>query len=353
MITLITLNQKNKWQNLIERSLEYDFYHTWDYHNLSKEGEPILVKFSQGDDFIAFPLVEREIYNTGLFDLTCVYGYTGPISNRPFDKMCSELKDTFKLEFSAFLKAHKYVSVFSRLNPYTNQLSLMKDFDGIYDNGEVVMIDLQTSLEKQRSKYRTGHWKKIEKLKRKGFYVKEVRGKEDIRAFAAIYNENMKFVGAVKSYLFSEVYFQKLILSSQFDCRLLMVYHHNIPVCGAIIVLTNKIIQFHCLGTSSSYRNFSPAKLITDEITLLGRRLGMHYVNLGGGCGFKRDTLFEFKASFSDQLLSYKSWRYIVDYEVYNQLLANAQIVPDENIDFFPLYRYESQEILKRFKIVA
>ena len=331
-----------EWDQIVQKSVCYDFYHTWYYHQMSQDGEPILVKFTDGEIFIAFPLLKRSIPNSDFLDMTCVYGYTGPISNVPFEKMDNEIKEKFKSEFLTFLKDNKYVSVFSRLNPFLNQLPLMNVFEGIHDNGQVVMIDLQEPLEKQRSRYLSGHVKKIEKLKRRGFYVKDVRSLEDIKTFSAIYTENMLLVDASNYYMFSDEYFQKLIFSPDYDCRLLLLYDNDLPVCGAIIVLTNKIIQYHFLVTMNSYRKFSPSKLLTDEIALLGRELGMHIFNLGGGYGFQQDSLFAFKTSFSDLLRDFKTWRYVVDREIYNELVANAKIGIDDEVDFFPLYRYNT-----------
>jgi hypothetical protein len=65
----------------------------------------------------------------------------------------------------------------------------------------------------------------------------------------------------------------------------------------------------------------------------------MRYYNLGGGVGFKEDSLFTWKAAFSPLHLPYKTWRYIANPAVYNALLEERGIDKNSNIDFFPLYR--------------
>lgn len=341
MFNSITIHQEKEWKQIVQKSLNYDFYHTWDYHNLSSEGNPILFVYNEGDDFIAFPLIKRNIPNSLFFDMTCVYGYTGPISNRKFETISDEMSENFKRDLLQFLKDHKIVSVFSRLHPFFDQLSLMKNFDGIYDNGKIVMIDLRESLDEQRSRYKRTHYKKILKLKQQGFYIKDTKSQDAIREFTDVYIENMKQVGACKYYMFSEDYFHKLLNSTDFQSKLILVYHENIVACGEIIIFTKKIIQGHLLGTRTAYRRFSPARLLTDEITIIGRELGMHYLNLGGGYGFKQDSLFEFKELFSDLSLDYKSWRHIADEATYRKLILEANIDPDVDVDFFPLYRYK------------
>ena len=54
---------------------------------------------------------------------------------------------------------------------------------------------------------------------------------------------------------------------------------------------------------------------------------------------FKEDSLFDFKKSFSNLTLEYKSWRYIADPEKYDALLKKNNIDKNSTIDFFPLYR--------------
>lgn len=341
MINSITIRQEGEWNEIIKKSLYHDFYHTWDYHNMSSEGNPILFVYSEGEDFIAFPLIKRNIPNSLFFDMTCVYGYTGPISNKIFATLSVKMRANFKKELLRFLKQNMIVSVFSRLNPFFDQLSLMETFDGLYDNGKIVIIDLQQSLQQQRSRYKGRLFGKILKLKNQGFYVKESKSPEEINEFAAIYTENMKRVCAPHSYLFTQEYFLNFLKSPEIGSKLIMVYHHDEAVCGALVIFTKKIIQAHLLATKTSYMKFSPAKLMIDELTLTGRDLGMHYLNLGGGYGFKQDSLFEFKELFSDLTLDYKSWRLIVDQKIYRKLIENVNIDPDNKVDFFPLYRYK------------
>ncbi len=341
MIKIITIQQEKEWKETVQQSYEYDFYHTWYYHNMTMDGDPVLLKYTEGGDFIALPLLRRDITDDSkLSDMTSVYGYTGPISNKPFEALHFKMKENFKSSFFDFLERNKYITVFSRLHPFFNQLELMGDFEGIHDNGKVVYIDLRQSLEHQRSRYKNGLMGKINKLIRKGFYVKEAISKEDIQAFIEIYLENMRSVSANEYYMFNEDYFLKIMSSKEFKCKLLLVYHEDKPVCGATIVCANKIIQSHLLGTLNEYRKYSPAKLLTDEISKLGRSLGMHYFNLGGGFGFKEDSLFEFKSSFSDLFLEYKSWRFVSDKYAYKSILKSKEIDPNLDVDFFPLYRY-------------
>lgn len=341
MKNVIMLSQKKEWIAYLKRAVNYDFYQTWTYHCIDKsEGMPLLYVYEEGDDFIAFPLLKRYIPDSGCYDLGSVYGYSGPFASKNFECLDVQLIVNFRKAFLLFLQEENIVSVFSRLHPFFNQDVLMNTFGGVFGNGKVVVLDLGISYEEQQNGYQERNRRKIRQLRQKGFFIKEGGTEADIRVFAEIYTASMLRLEASADYFFDETYFSTLLNAQEFDARLLFVCDHSgYPVCGAIIVLTNDIIQAHLLGTREEYMAESPAKLLIDEITILGRKLGMKYYNLGGGLGFKEDSLFAWKATFSPLTLNYQSWRFIADQEEYNRILDDQDIDHNLDIDFFPLYR--------------
>jgi hypothetical protein len=149
----------------------------------------------------------------------------------------------------------------------------------------------------------------------------------------------MRRIGSTEYYLFDKQYFTNLIHSKEFDCRLLLVYLGDEITCAMIISFSHGIIQAHLVATKASYLNQSPAKFLVDEITIIGRKRGMKFLHLGGGLGFKEDSLFRWKSAFSDLFLNYKSFRFIANPKAYNYLLDKRGIDKKIAIDYFPLYR--------------
>lgn len=340
MTRVITIQDRTEWISYIGKAAEFDCYHTWHYNSLNRTGKPILFVYEDLDDFIAIPLIARPVEGTAYCDLTSVYGFSGPISNKKIDELDDQLTEDFKSAFTAFLSHENYISVFSRLNPFFKQVPLLKKFGGVYDNGRTVVLDLSLSIEEQRKSYSESVRSAIRKAWRNGYRVKEEKGPEAIALFISIYTENMHRVDASDYYLFNKEYFQQLLDSDEYDTRILMVYDGCEAMASTMIILTNGIIQAHLVGTRKEYLKYSPTKFLVDEITLLGRTLGMRYFNLGGGLGFKEDSLLDWKLAFTDNTFDYKSWRYIANPTVYQQLLDEKGIDKDAEIDFFPLYRY-------------
>jgi len=340
MTKVITIQNRIEWSSFICKAAEYDCYHTWHYNSLNRTGKPILFVYEEQDDYIAIPLIIRQVPETEYYDLTCVYGFSGPVSNKKMDELDNRLTENFKSAFTAFLASENYISVFSRLNPFFKQVPLLKKFGGVYDNGRTVVLDLSLSIEEQRKSYNESVRAAVKKAWKNGYRVKEEKGPEAIALFISIYTENMHRVDASDYYLFSTEYFQQLLDSDEYDTRILMVYDGQEVMASTMIMLTNGIIQAHLVGTRKEYLKYSPTKFLVDEITLLGRTLGMRYFNLGGGLGFKEDSLLHWKLAFTDNTFDYKSWRYIANPTVYQQLLDEKGIDKNAEIDFFPLYRY-------------
>lgn len=339
----LTLKQKDDWIKYVGLAADYDFYHSWQYHSMATTGNPILFVYAETGNFIALPLLERPIEDTIYSDLHCVYGYSGPISNLKFDQVPDSLSDNFIKAFLKFLHEGKYVSVFSKLHPFFNQNMLLKKTGGLYENGKTIAINLQQSLEEQRKQYRETTMDGIKKCRRLGYTLRESRTQEDIAVFSALYKANMSRISAADFYLFDEDYFTRLIHSAEFDCKLVLVCKDDEIACGSIIMCTSGIIQGHLIATNANHLKYSPAKFLIDEVSELGRKWDMKYYHLGGGLGFKENSLFEWKLGFSSLVLDYYSWRYIANESVYNQLVEKSGIDIQDTTDFFPLYRMVPQ----------
>lgn len=333
--TIIT--EPEKWAAYLKKSADHDIYHTLHYHNLDKRGEPILFVYEEDHIFIALPLLKREIEDADFCDFTSSYGYTGPISNKQFSSLNDKVIERFRYSFADFMQHNSAVSVFSRLNPFIDQCLVLNKMGEIRNNGKTIYIDLIQTLEEQRGKYDKRLYRQIRQLRKRGFLIKYADTQEEVRLFTKMYNKNMLRVHADPSYFFDEEYFTNLLENEEFNCKLLLMYDGREMICGATVMWLEGVIRNHLSATSESHIHFSPSKLLTDEISIMGRELGMKYFHLGGGVGGREDTLFRFKRSFSNLILEDKIWCYVADEQTYNQLILQKKV--KDNKEYFPLYR--------------
>ncbi|MFD0988648.1 NeuD/PglB/VioB family sugar acetyltransferase [Mariniflexile jejuense] len=338
-INLEVITGKTGWDNLLKEIEAYDFYHTYDYHTLSKsENEiPILIKYTEKDTMIALPLLVRDIQGTNYKDATSVYGYAGPICKcdlKSFDNR------NFKKSLIEYFIKNNFVSIFSRLNPFfTCQNEALKGIGSIYHQGKVVNINLLQDCNIQRQNYQSRLKTHINKARRM-CSIKKAITQNDIDEFKAIYFENMDRVHAKRYYYFSDAYFNKIINSDDFESEILLAIDNETgqTIAGCQFILTNGIVQYHLSGTKNDFLHLTPTKLLIDEMRLIASQRGCKFFNLGGGLGGSdNDSLFNFKSSFSKDFKEFDLWKFIVNEEIYNELVLKKGV--NSESDFFPLYR--------------
>lgn len=340
--SVISVWDKQEWNKFVTQAVFYDFYHCNAYHSLDKRGEPFLFVAEDNGDFIAFPLIRREIADTGYFDCTSVWGYPGPVSSRLPHELSPDLIRFFRCELHRYMACNKIIAAFSRLHPIIQQQPLLSDLGAVVVLNKTVAIDLMLPPEVQRQQYRKSNKSEINQLRKRGYTVKRAATPAEIDAFFDIYIETMQRVNADAFYFdcFDLDYFHKLLRLEDARPNLLLACKDGEIIAGGVFIATKKFMQYHVAGTKAQHMKDTPMKLIVDEARLLANQMQLHYLHLGGGVnGTDEDSLFRFKAGFSDLTFHYKVWKYIVDEDVYYNLVMNKAKERELNSNYFPAYR--------------
>ena len=336
------IRDKETWDKLVQKCEFADSYHTFDYHNASKADgeEAVLIHYSENGKSVVLPLLFRNIEYSNYKDATSVYGYPGPITtNASSDFDIGQ----FQKELNQCLRDQNIISVFSRLNsfiPY--QENCLHELGSTERLGRVVYIDLNESQDKQWKLYHRRLRTYINKS-RTIYKIVDANIPEDLDLFIDLYYENMRRVNAKKEYFFEKKYFQDLINSSDFETDVMLAISRKTGEVagGAMFIKKNQIIQYHLSGTSEIYQDLNPLKLLIDEMRVRGKQENYSYLNLGGGVGAKEDSLFYFKSGFSKYTIPFKVWKYIVNQDVYVELVMQRKDIKycEESLLYFPRYR--------------
>lgn len=336
------IKDKKKWDDLVKKCDFVDFYHTYDYHHAAKAKgeEPVLIHYTENCKTIVLPLLFRNIDYSLYKDATSVYGYPGPITKNITSDFDYSL---FQKELHQFLREQNIISVFSRLNafiPY--QENCLLDLGQTETLGRVVYIDLTKSLDEQWAFYHKRLRTYINKS-RTIYTIKKANVLADLESFIALYHENMRRVNANAAYFFNKKYFLDLINSTDFETEVLLAINTETGEVagGAMFTKKNTIVQYHLSGTSERYLDLNPVKLLIDEMRIRGTQESYSYFNLGGGIGSKEDSLFHFKSGFSKDAIPFKVWKYMVNQNIYEDLVQQKKNIPcsDKSLQYFPRYR--------------
>jgi hypothetical protein len=326
------------WNLALKETKNFDCYHTPEYHKVRRKEneEPFVVFYKNGDQKILLPFIKRRVFDSEYYDLGSVHGYLGPASH--IDPATFDVK-AFSTSLEKLMKDENIICAFSKLNPYLdNQEVILSGLGELEQVGELVYLDLSTDPIIQRQNYRKSVKNDVNKLRRI-FNVRTATSKEDIATFIAIYAETMNRVSADSRFNLGPEYFHTLSNSENFHSRLLLVESKETGevVAGSVSLITNGIIQGEHMGTKTEFLPMSPAKLLYDEIRLIGNELNLKYLNYGGGPGGKSGSLYIMKFGFSKDLMPIKVWKHIINEEVYNHF--SNQIEAQDEIKYFPKYR--------------
>jgi lipid II:glycine glycyltransferase (peptidoglycan interpeptide bridge formation enzyme) len=338
-----------EWTALLERCRQHDFHHLPEYHRVAErrgEGEGRLFAYGEDGYTIAIPLLLRAIQADqpdGWRDATSVYGYGGPVASH--DEMPAAVIANFHAALRGSLMAERVVSLFSRLHPQIEQAPLLAELGEAVANGTTVSIDLTLSEEEQRAGYNKSCRTSIRKLTEAGFVGHHDVEKRYLAEFVEVYTETMRRAGALSSYLFDEDYFRLLTGELGEKSHLFVALKDGQVAAATLCTLCDGIVQDHLGGTRDAYLKYSPDRLVVHTERMWAKAAGARVFHLGGGIGAQEDSLFRYKAGFSPRRHVFRTWRWILQPEIYaeltraRQLADAAQNLRPVSEHYFPAYR--------------
>lgn len=339
----------DEWMDVLASTAQHDFYHLPQYHRVEEargEGVAQLFAYREGDCVIALPLMLRPVDDAvpdGWKDATSVYGYGGAVASH--QEVPEAVVRNFRAALKEALMERRVVAAFSRLHPLLPQSDLFAGLGECRLHGQAVSVDLTLPPEDQRARYRNAYKTRLNKLQREGVVCVHDATKRHLAEFISIYRETMRRVNANDSYFFGDDYFTRLAEELGDKLQLFVVRVSETVAAAGLFTLCDGIIQFHLGGTRDSFLGVSPMPLLIDTVRLWGNEMAARVLHLGGGVGSKNDTLWHFKAGFSDRRHDFATWRWIVVPEVYRGLCEERRRLDDFNnseavsAEFFPAYR--------------
>jgi len=344
-----------------------DIYHRPEYAQASAshdDGSPAGFFAEDKDGALLIPLLIREIPGSNSVDVASPYGYPAP----------AWTAENPTAHFRAFLRAlaaRNVVSAFLRLHPMLPapdathfHAGALGGFGNVITHGPTVYAQRTEDDDHQWEQTRSDHRSDIRRLTRMG-YIVEMHDPADstaMQAFRTVYHRTMNRVGASSFYNFSDAYFDawKGPLSPFSDIVIVRGPEGDVAAAG-LFTRHHRWMQFHLSGTAAAHRKYAPTKLMLHRLRSAAwtrehrsenrgsrpRTDSPPVLHLGGGLEAEEDSLFHFKAGFSQQRAIFKTCRLVCDPATYADLtLERVDLPPDADPSregmsggFFPAYR--------------
>ncbi|MCD7972402.1 MAG: hypothetical protein LUG18_07010 [Candidatus Azobacteroides sp.] len=336
--SVIPSSELSNWQNILRLVLSYDMYQTSEYNNLFTRDEKSVLFFFQQDSYkIALPLLIRNIKDTPYKDATSVYGYAGLLTNKKY--IPDEIKNNFRKCTFNYFKKNNIICAFSRLHPLIPSSDNFPEKMGRTEYiNKTVYIDLSLPPNLQTAQYSASLRRQLKKISHSNITFR-IGEKSEYKSFISLYYKTMDRLNADPDYYFSEKYFEKLIFATDFESLIIFAENEQTIIGSGLFTCCNQFMQYHLGAVPQSFLPFSPLKGIIDMARKIGSEKKLKYLHLGGGYHGNDGGLFEFKSRFSKERASFKVWKWIVNENIYHEMVKNkfGNHIPENN--FFPLYR--------------
>lgn len=339
-----------QWDNWIGRA-NADFYHTSAYHQFIEEvsgNKAWLAVYGSDDKFIAWPYLIRPIDGTALFDGTSVYGYTGPVFANVMENDHVFLNEAWKL-IHANWKEQGLITMFTCFHPILQNAQLCETFktgtdiadESFLTMGQSVSIDLTVDTEIRFAAYKKQFRQNLKRSIKLGLKVEQDEKWSEFDSFVRLYRSSMASFNADQRYWYSADDLRKLIDKLGNNCCLTVIRIEEEIAAALMIVIHGDIAQAHLTGIDERFREYSPLKLLLHESAIIASKLGAKVFHLGAGLGGAEDSLFKFKAQYSNCRHNFVLGRWVLDDNQYLKLNeANAaKSEGSTTSDFFPRYR--------------
>lgn len=334
---------------MLERLARHDFHHLPQYHRLEElrlNATAHLFVYRDGDHLIALPLLLRPIGNgpAELRDATSVYGYGGPVASH--ERMPEDVVRSFQAALREAFAESDVVAAFSNLHPLIPQQHLLAGLGECRMIGQTVSVDLSLAPDGQWAQYRSTYKRQVKNQRRDGVVTcLHDQERRYLGEFVSIYEETMRRVQAAPAYFFGDTYFNQIARELGPVLQLFIAFVGGEAAAAGLFTICDHVVQYHLGGTREKFLKLSPMTLVFDTVRLWANEIGARVFHLGGGVGASQDSLFHYKAGFSDRRHDFAIWRWVVNPGVYRELCARRarinelQGLEPASPDYFPAYR--------------
>lgn len=354
MLSVIGINDRIKWNEVISSFSEQDVYYLRGYVKAFEEhgdGEPVLLSFISENNRAVCVMLKRDISNDPHFagklppdkwyDMTTPYGYGGFIFFHTPDDSDLLLLET---QLKKILVDNGIISAFFRFHPVLNNSVWHEKIMQVIPLGKTIAMDL-SSPEVIWQNISSKNRNMIRKAEKNGIEIRHGKGMQLLTRFREIYDNTMRRDNAAPYYFFEDAFYRSIDNDLRDNHEIFYAVKDGCIIAMSIMIFAGNRMHYHLSGSEYEYRQYAPSNLLLYKAALWGHEQGFKTLHLGGGVGSGEDALYRFKAAFNrNSDYTFAIGRLIADRQRYDSLVAMRGMTADQlsASGFFPAYRAET-----------
>lgn len=351
MLSIIYIDELNKWNEIVKGFKDYDVYYLSNYtvaFQTHGDGEPLLFYYEDENikamnvvmkrDISKNEIFSGELQENSYFDITTPYGYGGFLIEGEVTQDSLKCLDD---DYSSLCKREGIISEFVRFHPVLNN---SVNVEGVYDIsklGKTITMKL-TSQEQVWGDFTPKNRNVIRKAKKSGVEIYWGRSAELYNEFVGLYNATMDKDNAMDYYYFGEEFYNSVLHDLKFNSMMFYAMYQGKIIAMSMFVYSNQQMHYHLSASDREYNSLAATNLLLYEAACWGYENGYKTFHLGGGLGSSEDNLYRFKKAFNrNSDYTFTIGKKIFDEVKYNELVKfrKQKLDFDDNTEFFPLYR--------------
>lgn len=346
MISIIHSSEISKWRENLNEFSATDCCHTPEYHNAytfeNPKNKAILWSYKKNGEMLSYPFMLQPIFidnrATDFYDISSVYGFSGPLSTTNEAKFLDEAW----VEFDLWAKDNKVICEFIRFSTFCkNHLLAHKECE-VELNREVSISILPDSPDTYLSELKSKTRNMIRRSRKEGYTTKELTLKDGLDDFIKLYEETMSKNNATNFFSYDINYYNNLLKLPENEVSLHGVFDKNDQMVSCAIGLIQGEYGFYHLGASNqSASKYGAGNLVLFDLARGFMAKGVKFFNVGGGrTTTPDDALFKFKRNNGTSTDSFFIGKRVIDSESYNSIVTKwKKVYKNNDIKQLQFYR--------------
>lgn len=325
MERLIPASERACWREALAPLGEFDATYLPEYHLAYalriQDSSPLLWHFERGGEHFVYPFlltpVALEGQATPYFDITGIYGYTGPIATTTD---AAFLRAAWAA-FDAYTARQKIIAEFVRFSPFNRNEGFAHPRATVIANRTLAASQLPATAEALLQSLGSKTRNMLRKAEREGLAARELPLPGYLPAFRALYDETMQRNQAPVFFRYDDAYWTQLMNLGPHGLRLFGTFTGEKLVAASMAVAHGRSGLYHLGASLTEYAKLGAGNL---SLFAMSRGLaegGVEFLNMTGGrTAAADDPLLLFKRSNANGTATFHIGKRVVDPLAYNRV---------------------------------
>jgi hypothetical protein len=327
---LIAATERAEWRRALAPFGPIDCTYLPEYHlayaTRMVGGQPLLWEFSQGADRLAYPFLLTPVEGAGsataCFDISSVYGFTGPLSTSRNPAFLHQAWQAF----DGFAAQQRVIAEFIRFSPFNRNEGLAHPQVEVSLNRELAVSRLPAAAAELSRLLGPKTRNMLRKAERAGLIARELELPQHLPAFRALYQQTMDRNAAPPFFRYDDAYWTELLRLEPGALRLFAACSGDRMVAACMSVSFGASGLYHLGASLEAYARSGAGNLCLFAMSRALMDSGVAFLNMTGGRTPKPgDPLLLFKRSNATGTAPFHIGKRVLDAAAYNALAAAWQ----------------------------